>query len=97
MPCYSARRASGIAIKSGLGRLELAVPIEDVLEAAITTGFEEVPVRASVALRVAALALHHRDPFDRILVAQAMNEPATLVTADPVLVQYTDLVLLVAR
>ncbi len=50
---------------------------------------------ADVAARVADLPPHHRDPFDRLLVAQAMSEPVRLYTADPLLPPYGDLVTLV--
>ncbi len=50
---------------------------------------------ADAAIRVAELPLHHRDPFDRLLVAQAMVGPIRLLTADTVLAQYSELVMLV--
>ena len=52
-------------------------------------------MRAEVAARVADLPPHHRDPFDRLLVAQAMAEPVLLYTVDPLPPPYTDLVKLV--
>ncbi len=57
-----------------------------------TPGFDELPVRADVAARVADLPAHHRDPFDRLLVVQAMAEPVLLYTVDPLLPPYTELV-----
>jgi PIN domain nuclease of toxin-antitoxin system len=82
-----------VAIKSRLGKLtidpqELAAAIEP-------SGFSELPVRASHAAAVGSMALHHNDPFDRLLLAQALAEPLRLVTADAVLAQYSDIVLLV--
>jgi PIN domain nuclease of toxin-antitoxin system len=68
--------------------VELAAAIE-------ASGFAELPIRSSHAVGVAALPPHHADPFDRILVAQALAEPLRLVTADPVLSQYGELVILV--
>ena len=53
-------------------------------------------MRADVAVRVADLPLLHRDPFDRLLVAQAIGEPARLYTADPLLPPYSELVTLIA-
>ena len=80
-----------VAIKVRLGKLE-ADPY--ALAAAIEpSGFIELPVRAVHAAGVAALALHHHDPFDRLLLAQALAEPLRLLTADAVLSQYSDLVL----
>ncbi len=61
---------------------------------ALAAGFTELPVRASVAM-VATLPMHHRDPFDRLLVAQAMSEPARLLTMDAKLQPYSELVTLV--
>jgi len=82
-----------VAIKARLGKIE-ADP--DELAAAIdASGFVELPVRASHAAGVARLALHHSDPFDRLLLAQAIAEPLRLLTADAVLAQYSDVVMLV--
>ena len=52
-------------------------------------------MRASAAARVSKLIPHHRDPFDRLLVAQAMDGNARLLTADAQVAQYTDLVTLI--
>ncbi|WP_367269830.1 type II toxin-antitoxin system VapC family toxin [Roseateles sp.] len=66
------------------------------LAAAIdASGFLELPVSAAHAAEVAMLELHHSDPFDRLLVAQALVEPLKLVTVDEVLAKYSDVVLLV--
>lgn len=82
-----------IAIKAGLGKVE-ADP--DAVAAAIEpSGFLELPVHAAHAARVARLPPHHHDPFDRLLIAQALVEPLRLVTADSVLTQYGELVVLV--
>ncbi len=82
-----------VAIKSRLGKIE-ADPHE--LAAAIeASGFLELPVRATHAAGVARLGLHHNDPFDRLLVAQALVEPLKLVTVDEVLAKYSDVVVLV--
>jgi len=80
-----------IAIKVRLGKLR-ADPLE--LAGAIeASGFTELPVRAMHAAGVATLAPHHNDPFDRLLIAQAIAEPLRLLTADAALSAYTDLVL----
>jgi len=80
-----------LSIKAALGRADLRVAPATIVEAAQATGFIELPVRAA-ALKVAALPHHHRDPFDRLLVAQAMTEPAALYTADAQLCSYSELV-----
>jgi PIN domain nuclease of toxin-antitoxin system len=81
-----------IAIKVRLGKL--TADLDDLVSAIAKSGFGDLPVRASHAARVARLPLHHTDPFDRLLVAQAISEPLQLLTADGVLAQYSELVLL---
>lgn len=78
-----------IAIKHSLGKLTLpAAPEMYVPKQIERTGVTPLPVEHSHALRVAALPSHHRDPFDRLLVAQAELEGATLLTADRQFVPY---------
>jgi PIN domain nuclease of toxin-antitoxin system len=85
----SAVSAWEIAIKQSLGKLELARPAEQWLpEVLRTSGFEPLDVTLASALRVRALPWHHRDPFDRLLIAQALEENLTLVTSDGVLDGY---------
>lgn len=93
--CFSAASIWELAIKAALGRADFQVSPEAVLAAALSTGFAELPVRSAATLRVAALPLHHRDPFDRLLVAQALTEPMALYTADAALAPYSDLVVLI--
>jgi len=80
----SAASAWEIAVKTALGRLRLPQPpgrwMPKHLDA---TGFQPLPVRLEHALRVYDLPDHHRDPFDRMLIAQALEDRLTLVTADP--------------
>ena len=59
------------------------------------SGFIELPVRAAHAAGVARLPSLHNDPFDRLLIAQAIAEPLRLLTADAVLKRYSELVSLV--
>lgn len=80
-------------IKSALGKLD-AVP-EDLVEGIEASGFLELPVRARHAARVNQLAREHRDPFDRLLLTQAIDEPLRLLTADDALVPYSELVELI--
>jgi PIN domain nuclease of toxin-antitoxin system len=77
-------------IKAGLGKVKADLP--RLVEGIEASGFSELPVTAAHAAAVAQLQPLHRDPFDRLLVAQAMFEPLRLLTADPVLVQYSDLI-----
>ncbi len=75
-----------IAIKARLGKIEGDA---QAFAAAIdASGFYELPVTAHHAAAVAGLPLHHTDPFDRLLLAQAFSEPLRLVTADPALMAY---------
>jgi PIN domain nuclease of toxin-antitoxin system len=82
-----------IAIKARLGKID-AEPdcFADAIEAC---GFLELPVFARHGVKVSNLPLIHRDPFDRLLVAQAMVEPMRLVTADAHLKAYSELVVTV--
>ena len=81
-----------IAIKSRLGKIK-ADP--DALIAAIDqSGFSDLPISVVHAAGVAKLPLLHNDPFDRLLIAQAMMEPLRFLTADSSLRPYTDLVML---
>lgn len=81
-----------IAVKARLGKIE-ANP-RDLVDAIPASGFLELRVGSVHAVGVAELPLFHADPFDRLLIAQAMAEPLRLLTADEVLCQYSDLILL---
>ncbi|MBI1815602.1 MAG: type II toxin-antitoxin system VapC family toxin [Deltaproteobacteria bacterium] len=74
-----------IAIKSSLGRIVAKAPVEAVLE---DYGFLELAVSIRHADKVRTLPLHHRDPFDRLLVAQALVEDLVIVSADRLLREY---------
>jgi PIN domain nuclease of toxin-antitoxin system len=65
-------------IKAGLGRLELQG--QDLTVEIVANGFLELPISAQHAQAVGQLPLHHRDPFDRLLIAQAHTEGLTMVT-----------------
>jgi PIN domain nuclease of toxin-antitoxin system len=79
-----------IAIKAALGRI--SGDVDQMVAAVSASGFQELPITARHAASVARLPAYHRDPFDRLLVAQAMTEPLVLVTADAVLGRYSELV-----
>ena len=89
---FSAASIWEIAIKSARGKADFGVRPTEIADAALAAGFIELPVRLTAACLIADLPLLHRDPFDRILVAQAIAEPATLLTADDLLVPYSKLV-----
>jgi PIN domain nuclease of toxin-antitoxin system len=82
-----------VAIKARLGKIR-ANP-EEVAAAIDASGFRELSVRASHAAGVANLELLHSDPFDRLLIAQALAEPLRLLTADAALARYSNVVTLV--
>ena len=82
---FSAASALEVAIKRELGKLEAPGNIE---EWAADEGFEELPIATSHAVASASLPPHHRDPFDRLLIAQARIEDMTLVTADAAIRRY---------
>jgi len=88
----SAATAWELSLKQAAGKLKLRVPVGAMLG---TFGLEELPVTIRHGDQAAALPPHHRDPFDRMLVAQAMVEGLILVTADEELARYGVPVLLV--
>jgi PIN domain nuclease of toxin-antitoxin system len=89
---FSAASIWEIAIKSGPGHGDFAFDPAEIARVALDTGFSELAVHANAAAPVSRQPLLHRDPFDRLLVAQAMTEPATLYTTDQQLLPYSDLV-----
>ncbi|MDR1241946.1 MAG: type II toxin-antitoxin system VapC family toxin [Deltaproteobacteria bacterium] len=80
-----------IAIKTRIGKLNASLP--ELRATALESGFLELPLLGSHAEMLATIPRHHNDPFDHMLVAQAMAEPMRLITGDNVLSQYTALVL----
>ena len=78
-----------IAIKSGMGRLELPGPAETYLPRLLRKhAFGVLPVDEAHALRAGTLPLIHRDPWDRLLIAQSQVEDLPILTADPIIGQY---------
>jgi PIN domain nuclease of toxin-antitoxin system len=78
-----------IAIKVGLGKLDLGEPSRSFLPREIArNNFELLPISLDHATMVEGLVAHHRDPFDRMLIAQAMIEGLRLVSIDAVFDQY---------
>lgn len=92
---FSAVSIWEIAIKSRLGRSDFPPLPLPILHQARAPDFVELPIIATTAAVVATLPLHHRDPFDRLLIAQAIVENIPLCTADRQLTRYSDLVTLV--
>lgn len=78
-----------MVVKFAAGRLEMDGSAEELLEEAIiASGVRPLPIEHSHALQVAKLPPHHRDPFDRMLIAQAQVERLALVSADRALADY---------
>ncbi|MCC6198403.1 MAG: type II toxin-antitoxin system VapC family toxin [Burkholderiales bacterium] len=78
-----------LAIKAGLGKLKLVLPVKRyVVDHVAANGFRMLDIRMGHVGRVEALPPHHGDPFDRLLIAQALEEGLAVVTADPVFRKY---------
>lgn len=78
-----------IAVKYSLGKLELAEPPPAFMQHRIrNNALTPLPITMAHAMRVADLPFHHRNPFDRLLVAQALEEDVPLLSGDEVLSQY---------
>ena len=76
-------------IKLQLGKLKLNLPLAEVIETQRQTNNVEVlPVTLTHVLALESLPVHHKDPFDRLLIAQAKVEEAVLVSGDPVFAKY---------
>lgn len=81
----SAISAAEIAMKSSVGKLRVPADLEQQLD---RNAFTPLPLRLRHGLAAQTLPLHHKDPFDRLLIAQAQTEDLTLVTADRMLAAY---------
>lgn len=82
-----------IAIKHALGRGDMPVSSQDAVRFFRESGYRFLPVEAEHAMAVEDLPPHHQDPFDRILVAQALVEPMRLITHDPMMARYSDTII----
>jgi PIN domain nuclease of toxin-antitoxin system len=82
-----------IAIKHSLGRGDMPVSGEAALGYFRTAGYQFLPIEPEHAVAVETLPKHHQDPFDRLLVAQALTEPMRLITHDATVARYSDTIL----
>jgi len=89
---FSAASLWEIVIKAALRKPDFKVDITQLRPALAAMGFVELPVSGAHAERLAALPSVHKDPFDRMLVAQSLAEPLVLLTNDGVLADYGDTV-----
>ncbi len=85
---FSAASVWEIAIKRGLGREDFQVNPRLLRRGLLDNGYRELPVGSDHAVAIDSLPPLHKDPFDRLLVAQAMVEGVTLLTADAWVAQY---------
>jgi PIN domain nuclease of toxin-antitoxin system len=77
-----------ILIKSQLGKLSLRLPLSDIVSQQVANGVKILPVTLEHSLGLESLPAVHKDPFDRLLIAQARVEGATLLSADHIFAQY---------
>lgn len=82
-----------IAIKHALARDDMPVSGAEALGWFRRAGYELLPISAEHAAAVERLPDHHRDPFDRLLVAQAQTEPLRLLSSDPLVIRYGEAVI----
>ena len=85
---FSAASLWEIAIKRGLGRADLKVDARVLRRGLLDNGYSELPIGSEHAVAIDSLPPIHKDPFDRILVAQATVEGITLLTVDALVAQY---------
>ena len=81
-----------IAIKSSIGKLSLSAPFDQLIPQQLSiNGFELLPIEIAHLATVTTLPFHHRDPFDRLLIAQAIAEKMPIVSSDSAFDTYTSL------
>jgi PIN domain nuclease of toxin-antitoxin system len=77
-----------ITIKTSLGKLTVCENIADAIDNALSKGFRILPIEREHLIALSTLDLIHRDPFDRIIIAQAIAENMPLVSSDDIFLQY---------
>jgi PIN domain nuclease of toxin-antitoxin system len=87
-PLFSAASIWEVAIKHTLGRADFRIDPRVLRRGLVDNGYTELPVTSLHAVNVAGLPPIHKDPFDRLLLAQALGEGVVLLTADAVLARY---------
>ena len=87
-PIFSSASLWEIAIKSGLGRDGFQVNARLLRRGLLDNGYGELPISSEQPVAIDGLPPIHKDPFDRLLVAQSMVEGITLLTSDPLVAQY---------
>ena len=92
---FSAASLWEVAIKCSLGRSDFQVNPRVLRRNLLDNGYQELPVASAHAVSIDNLPPLHKDPFDRLLIAQAIHEPLRLLTGDRQLAAYSELVQLV--
>jgi PIN domain nuclease of toxin-antitoxin system len=77
-----------IAIKISLGKLELNIPFEKLEAYILENNFQILPILFNDFIELSNLPFHHRDPFDRLLIAQSIGNTLNLISKDSVFVEY---------
>lgn len=85
---FSAASLWEVAIKSALGRDDFTVDARLLRRGLLDNGYSEMPILSEHAVAIDGLPTIHKDPFDRLLIAQSMVEGITLLTADELVAQY---------
>jgi PIN domain nuclease of toxin-antitoxin system len=88
VPVFSVASLWEVAIKRSLGREDFRVDPRLLRRGLIDNGYEELPILGQHAVAVDGLPLIHKDPFDRLLIAQSLIEGITLLTMDPLVARY---------
>jgi PIN domain nuclease of toxin-antitoxin system len=87
-PIFSSASLCEVAVKHGLGRADFRVDARLLRRGLLDNGYGELPIMSEHAAALDSLPSIHKDPFDRILIAQSIVEGITLLTADPLVAQY---------
>lgn len=85
---FSAANVWEVVIKNGLGRADFRMDARVLRRGLLDNGYTEMAITSAHVIAVASLPPLHKDPFDRILIAQSTSEGVTLLTSDPLVAQY---------
>ncbi len=77
-----------MAIKQSIGKLSLDMDLASLAQAARDAGYDLLPIKVEHTVLLTTMPMHHRDPFDRMLIAQSLAEPLRLLTADNEIAKY---------
>lgn len=77
-----------MTIKMSLDKLKISCDIEEMIEKVYKNGFEILPILPNHIIKLSSLNYIHRDPFDRIIIAQGLSEDLTIVTSDAIFKEY---------